>query len=166
MLLRWRVDQISSSARRSANKLANRRQIAAPSSLLHAKTALGRLAPHNLDRTVFWPAGQILNGLSRRLTLFLAIAALGLAVFPACRSNTTSDRTTTAVGNRDIPRGGELLVSARSEPRSFNRHAAQDTTTNLVSTLTQARLVRVNQATQAIEPALAETWSASDGGRR
>src|SRR4051812_10064916 len=166
MLLRWRVDQVSSPAHRSANKLANRRQIAAGSSVLHAKTALGRLAGHNFDRTVFWPAGQILTGLSRRLTLSLAIAALSVAASPPCRSNTASEGATSPVGNRDFPRGGELLVSARPEPRSFNRHAAQDTTTNLVSTLTQARLVRVNQATQAIEPALAESWTASDDGRR
>jgi peptide/nickel transport system substrate-binding protein len=110
--------------------------------------------------------GQILTGLSRRLTLSLAIVALGVTAIPACRSNTASDRATNAVGNRDVPRGGELLASVRSEPRSFNRHAAQDTTTSLVSSLTQARLVRVNQATQAVEPALAERWTSSDDGRR
>ena len=65
-----------------------------------------------------------------------------------------------------MPRGGELLVSVRSEPRSFNRHAGRDTTTILVSNLTQGRLVRVNQATQAVEPWLAESWTAADGGRR
>ena len=107
-----------------------------------------------------------MTGLSRRLTLSLAIAALGLAATPACRSNTASEPATTTVGNHDVPRGGELLVSVRSEPRSFNRHAAPDTTTNLVSTLTQARLVRVNQATQAVEPALAESWTAFGDGRR
>jgi len=32
--------------------------------------------------------------------------------------------------------------------------------------LTQARLVRVNQATQAVEPMLAESWSAADDRRR
>ncbi len=65
-----------------------------------------------------------------------------------------------------MPRGGELIVSVRSEPRSFNRHAARDTVTNLVSNLTQAKLVRINQATQVLEPWLAEGWTTSDEGRR
>ena len=63
-------------------------------------------------------------------------------------------------------RGGELTASIRTEPASFNRHAARDTSTNLVSNLTQAMLVRVNQVTQAVEPALAESWQASDDRRR
>ena len=54
----------------------------------------------------------------------------------------------------------------RSEPASFNRHAGRDTSTNLVFLLTHGRLVRVNQATQAVEPALAESWTTSDDGRR
>ena len=47
-----------------------------------------------------------------------------------------------------------------------NRHAARDSTTNLISNLTQAKLVRINQATQAIEPSLAERWTTADEGTR
>ena len=47
----------------------------------------------------------------------------------------------------------------RSEPRTFNRLTARDTTTDLVSELTQAKLVRINKVTQVIEPWLAESWS-------
>ncbi|HKB10336.1 MAG TPA: ABC transporter substrate-binding protein, partial [Vicinamibacterales bacterium] len=54
----------------------------------------------------------------------------------------------------------------RSEPISFNRHASRDSTTHLVAMLTQARLVRLNQATQAVEPMLAESWTTSPDGRR
>ncbi|HJZ77970.1 MAG TPA: ABC transporter substrate-binding protein, partial [Vicinamibacterales bacterium] len=57
-------------------------------------------------------------------------------------------------------------MSVRSEPISFNRHASRDSTTYLVTMLTQARLVRVNQATQALEPMLAQSWTTSDDGRR
>ena len=57
-------------------------------------------------------------------------------------------------------------MSIRTEPRSFNRHAARDTSTNLVSSLTQARLVRIDQATQAVEPWLAERWTSADEGTR
>ena len=65
-----------------------------------------------------------------------------------------------------MPRGGELLVSVRTEPRTFNRFAARDTSTDLVSLLTQARLVRINRVTQEAEPWLAESWARSDDGLR
>ena len=100
------------------------------------------------------------------MALSVAIASLGFLTVAGCRSNSASDSATTSAGTRDVPRGGELLASVRSEPRSFNRHAARDSTTALVTTLTQAKLVRVNQATQAVEPQLAESWTASDDGRR
>ena len=75
--------------------------------------------------------GQILTGQPRRLALSALVAvgcALGMA---ACRSNTSSQSPAPGVSKAGIPRGGQLLVSVRSEPRSFNRHAARDTTTSL-----------------------------------
>ena len=110
--------------------------------------------------------GQILTGQRRRLALSVAVALLGLLSAAGCRSNTASDSATKTVGNRDVPRGGELTASVRSEPRSFNRHAGRDSTTGLMSNLTQSRLVRVNQATQELEPQLAESWTSADDGRR
>ena len=136
------------------------------SSNLHANPKLGRFARHNFDRTVFWPVGQLLTRHTRSLAFFVAIVALGLSAAAGCRSNTSSEAAATRVNNHDVPRGGELLVSVRSEPRSFNRHAARDTTTNLFTNLTQAKLIRVNQATQIVEPQLAESWTTSDDGRR
>src|SRR5207248_106950 len=62
--------------------------------------------------------------------------------------------------------GGELVASIRTEPRTFNRLAARDSSTDLVATLTQARLVRINKQTQEVEPWLAQRWTASDDGRR
>jgi peptide/nickel transport system substrate-binding protein len=89
----------------------------------------------------------------------LTLALAGCRAAPA-----TSERSASNSGT--VSRGGELLVSIRSEPASFNRHAARDTSTQLVMLLTQGRLVRVNQATQALEPMLAESWTTSDDGRR
>jgi peptide/nickel transport system substrate-binding protein len=57
-------------------------------------------------------------------------------------------------------------VSVRTEPRTFNRLAARDTTTDLVSLLTQARLVRINRVSQEAEPWLAQGWTRSDDGLR
>ncbi len=53
-------------------------------------------------------------------------------------------------------RGGQLTATLRTEPRSFNRLFAPDPATKLVTTLTQAALVRVNQVTHELEPWLAE----------
>ena len=87
----------------------------------------------------------------------LAVAALLAA---ACRTDTGS--TSGAAGksvSTAIVRGGEIVASVRSEPRTFNRLTARDTTTDLVSELTQAKLVRINKVTQAVEPWLAESWT-------
>jgi peptide/nickel transport system substrate-binding protein len=92
--------------------------------------------------------------------------ALSIAIafsVSACRSTTPP---ATHSSTSAVPRGGELLISVRTDPRSFNRHAARDTTTDLVSNLTQAKLVRINPATQAVEPYLAESWTVADQGRR
>src|SRR5262245_48121356 len=62
-------------------------------------------------------------------------------------------------------RGGTLRASLRSEPRSFNRLAQATLATGLYATLTQGKLVRVNPATQQLEPSLAEKWETSADGR-
>jgi peptide/nickel transport system substrate-binding protein len=64
-----------------------------------------------------------------------------------------------------LTRGGTLRASLRSEPRSFNRLAQASLATALYATLTQGRLVRLNPATQEIEPSLAERWEISPDGR-
>lgn len=61
-------------------------------------------------------------------------------------------------------RGGELVVSARTEPRTFNRLVSREATTDFVASLMQARLVRINQVTDEVEPWLAASWTRSDTG--
>ncbi|MFO7692441.1 MAG: ABC transporter substrate-binding protein [Vicinamibacterales bacterium] len=58
-------------------------------------------------------------------------------------------------------RGGSLVATMRSEPRTFNPHAGRDFASTLVIGLTQARLVRINRATQQLEPWLAESYTCS-----
>ena len=58
-----------------------------------------------------------------------------------------------------------LVATVRSEPRSLNRLVARDRTSHLVSLLTHARLVRINLATQDVEPALAERWDVAADAR-
>ena len=58
-------------------------------------------------------------------------------------------------------RGGSLVATLRSEPRTFNPHAGRDFASTVVIGLTQARLLRVNRATQQVEPWLAESYACS-----
>ncbi|HEV3057036.1 MAG TPA: ABC transporter substrate-binding protein [Vicinamibacterales bacterium] len=62
-------------------------------------------------------------------------------------------------------RGGSAVASIRTEPRSFNRLVARDSSTDLVATLTQAKLVRINKVTQELEPWLAQSWKTDADGR-
>lgn len=64
-----------------------------------------------------------------------------------------------------VPSGGDLVATVRSEPRSLNRLVGRDRTSQLVSQLMHARLVRINLATQEVEPALAERWDLDADGR-
>jgi peptide/nickel transport system substrate-binding protein len=94
----------------------------------------------------------------------IIIACLALCALAGCRQGPPSE---SASGRSPaIARGGELVASFRTDPATFNRLMARDTSTNLVSLLTQARLVRINHATEDIEPQLAESWTTSDDGRR
>src|SRR5215471_2859291 len=62
-------------------------------------------------------------------------------------------------------RGGQLIASIRAVPRSFNRLVAREQTAELLSLLTQGRLVRINRSTFELEPWLAEKWDTSPDGR-
>ncbi len=61
----------------------------------------------------------------------------------------------------ETTRGGVLRASLRSEPRTFNRVMDANFPVDLYSLLTGSKLVRVNRATRALEPALAERWTTS-----
>ena len=57
-----------------------------------------------------------------------------------------------------------MVASVRSEPQTFNRLVARDSTSALVSALTQAKLVRIHPLTDTVEPWLAEAWTSSPDG--
>jgi peptide/nickel transport system substrate-binding protein len=99
-----------------------------------------------------------------RATVVGAITMLGALATLACRG---SDRRTEPASLSATPgRGGELVASIRSDPSSYNRYVAAgaSATSELVMLLTQARLVRVNRASDELEPWLAESWTQSDDG--
>jgi peptide/nickel transport system substrate-binding protein len=65
-----------------------------------------------------------------------------------------------------VPRGGDLVISTRAEPRTFNALTVPDTTTEMMRSLMHTKLVRINGVTDEVEPWLAESWTRSDDGLR
>ena len=110
--------------------------------------------------------GQHLTRRSCKSALSAALIAATAAICVACGSSPPSNPAGNPAATTAIPRGGNLIVSVRNEPRSFNRLTARETTSDLVSNLTQAKLVRINKVTQEVEPSLAESWTRSEDGRR
>ena len=70
-------------------------------------------------------------------------------------------------GNSNAParRGGQIVGSIRSTPRSFDRLVAADQASDLFAVLTQGKLVRINRSTFELEPWLADRWESSADGR-
>ena len=54
---------------------------------------------------------------------------------------------------------GTVVSSIRGEPRSFNRYVARDLTTEVITLLLHAPLVRIDRVSQQLQPALAEHWT-------
>jgi peptide/nickel transport system substrate-binding protein len=100
--------------------------------------------------------------------LSVATLVLSISAASACGSSGRTDSTSTRppIEKSAPTRGGAIVGSVRSDPMSFNRLAKPDRTTELISILTQAKLVRVNRATQQVEPWLAESWTSDQNGRR
>jgi peptide/nickel transport system substrate-binding protein len=95
------------------------------------------------------------------IVVTIAILAAGLAFW---RSTTAPERSGAASATA-AHRGGQLVGSIRAVPRSFDWVVSREQTTELLSFLTQGRLVRINRATFELEPRLAESWDAAPDGR-
>ena len=98
------------------------------------------------------------------LLLIAAIAGTGYLVWNDISGGLTVDLRPGPLEQKP-QRGGRLTVTQRSEPRSFNRLVSGSSVTDLISHLTQAKLVRINRATQQLEPWLAETFETAPGGK-
>jgi peptide/nickel transport system substrate-binding protein len=109
--------------------------------------------------------GQFLNRHARLLQISLATLLAALAA--ACGSQPPTPPANQPSGLVPV-RGGQITVTVRTEPQSFSYYLKHDGSTDLITFLTQARLVRVNRAKpdMAIEPWLAESWTASEDGLR
>ena len=87
------------------------------------------------------------------------LSAAGAAYLLKSSRSTTPETATAAAA-----RGGHLLATYRTEPKTFNRYSSATVDTELFARLTQATLVRVNRATGQLEPRLAESWTVSADG--
>ena len=100
-----------------------------------------------------------------RLFGVLITAGILAAGFVLWRSTTTPDDAAPAITVSDVPsRGGQIVTSGRAGPRTFNRLIGQEQFSQVLSMLTQGRLVRVNYQTFEVEPWLAEKWDVSADG--
>src|SRR4051812_40841420 len=70
----------------------------------------------------------------------------------------------TSSGQRGIC-GGRVIVSQRSEPKTFNPITAADFSSQSVIRLLSADLVHINRSDFRVEPALAKSWTLSADGR-
>jgi peptide/nickel transport system substrate-binding protein len=95
------------------------------------------------------PARPRVAGMLAAVIIVVGVITLGLAAM----------RYGPSEPFRSAPRAADTLVaSIRAEPRSFNRYMARDLTTAVITFLTQSALVRINRATNQLEPDLAESW--------
>jgi peptide/nickel transport system substrate-binding protein len=86
----------------------------------------------------------------------LAAAALAGAIYFVVRANPELEVER---------RGGTLRAILRDEPTGFNRYLGPaDNSKELLAQVLHDRLVRVNRATDALEPRLAERWTAEPDG--
>lgn len=60
----------------------------------------------------------------------------------------------------------ELRFALRADPKTFNPLLMADSPSETVSYLTHGVLLRVNRATQQLQPELATSWKILDGGRK
>ena len=102
-----------------------------------------------------------MNRQARALLSVLLIAVVGFLGWRSCGTTPDQGDGTEIVVNETSTRGGTLVSSLRSEPRTFNRIAFTGVPVDLYSILTGSKLVRVNRATQEPEPALVESWTIS-----
>ena len=108
-----------------------------------------------------WPTGRNVNRQSRALLSVLLLGVVGVVAWRAWSPSRDRENGAEIVISEVPTRGGTLRSSLRSEPRTFNRVLDQAFAVDLFSIITGSKLIRVNRATGALEPALVERWTTS-----
>ena len=97
----------------------------------------------------------------RRCYIVVSLLAVLVIVGVACGQPPTKSEI--AGSSHPVP-GGRLIATSRTPPSTFNRLTTARTAEELVSRLTQGRLVRYNRVTKQVEPWLAREWAISPNG--
>ena len=108
-----------------------------------------------------------MNRQSRALLTILIVAAILIPYWWLNREGTSSPTASPLAGDPEPTptRGGTVVASTRTDPRTFNRIVSNHIATEMMAMLTQGKLVRINRETQQVEPWLAESWTTSPDGR-
>ena len=102
--------------------------------------------------------------LKSSLVLLLVAVAIIAAIFLGYRFRGGAPSSPGGAADDRPTRGGSLVASIRSQPNGYNRYLEPSAAADAYSLITNGRLVRVNRATDELEPALAESWTQSDDG--
>lgn len=104
--------------------------------------------------------------MNRQSRALLTILIAGAVLVPYWLLSRRDTPPTPPAARASAPgRGGSIVATTRTDPRSFNRLVHSQMATELYAWLTQGRLIRINRVTQEVEPWLAESWQISADGR-
>lgn len=111
---------------------------------------------------------EILENFVRTIAILLLSNGLScLAACPAHNQDASSVEPDYLTVQGEIGEcGGRLVISERSEPKTFNPLIAIDGSSREIIGLTTADLIHINRYTQKPEPALAKSWTISQDGRQ
>ena len=163
LLTRWLLDRFATTAGTDADSRAQSDawppRLGGDGSMLcnlHTnvlKSARFVIAAKNLA----WVVKQLRVGDPRLLGVLVTAGLLAALVLVLRLGNQPSPATGT--------REREIVASIHAGPRTFNGLISRDPATEVLTLLTQGRLVRINRATFEMEPWLAEAWESSADGR-
>ena len=99
-----------------------------------------------------------------KAALALLLVLVAITAFFVIKGRRETGVSQPAAADNAPARGGSLVASIRSEPAGYNRYVQPSAAADAMSLITNGKLVRVNRATDELEPALAESWSQSEDG--
>lgn len=102
-----------------------------------------------------------MNRQSRALLTICIVAAILIPYWLLNRDQTPPPSALLPAESPIPTRGGSVVASTRTDPRSFNRLVHSQIATDMFTMLTQGKLVRIDRVTQQLEPWLAERWEIS-----
>jgi peptide/nickel transport system substrate-binding protein len=110
-----------------------------------------------------------------KLPIFLRVSLVALAPFSVSAGSQFAENFRSSGNQQDDSlvlkavdgrSGGRLVISERSEPRTFNPLTAIDGVSRDIIGLLTADLIHINRYTQQSEAALAASWTVSADGKR